>query len=272
MSSDCRRLSLPAYCEAPANCDELSPSARDPLRYRGKNLGPAWSSTEYLSFSGAAALSEKREEANVSAVFPMRRGCGTGIRMLRRSVWRRAWGVLLALIWMLSAANARDAAEAERPSQDDVEAAYLYNFGKFVRWPPLAAQGPLTICVAGRDAMSQEIARLVAGETIEGRSLEVRTPDRAERVDGCSILFIGLPESGRANEFLSAASGKPMLTVGDAPDFLARGGMIQFVLVEDHVRFSVNLDAATHSNLQLSSELLKVALEVRGKPEIGGAQ
>lgn len=192
--------------------------------------------------------------------------------MLRRSVWRRASGVLLALLWMMGVANARDAAETERPSPEDVEAAYLYNFGKFVRWPQMAAQGPLTICVAGRDSMSQEIARLVAGETVEGRSLVVRTPDRAERVEGCSILFIGSTQSDRVNEFLSAASGKPVLTVGDAPDFLARGGIIQFVLVEDHVRFSVNLDAATHSNLQLSSELLKVALRVQGQPGMGGSQ
>jgi len=192
--------------------------------------------------------------------------------MLRRSVWRRASGVLLALIWMIGAANARDAAEAERPSQQDVEAAYLYNFGKFVRWPQIAAQGPLTICVAGRDSMSQEIARLVTGETIEGRPLQVRTPDSAERVEGCSILFIGAPQSDRVAEFLSAASGKPVLTVGDTPDFLVRGGMIQFVLVEDHVRFSVNLAAATHSNLQLSSELLKVALAVQGQPGTGGDQ
>ncbi|HTX43061.1 MAG TPA: YfiR family protein [Acidobacteriaceae bacterium] len=180
--------------------------------------------------------------------------------------------MLLALIWMIGAANARDAAEAERPSQQDVEAAYLYNFGKFVRWPQIAAQGPLTICVAGRDSMSQEIARLVTGETIEGRPLQVRTPDSAERVEGCSILFIGAPQSDRVAEFLSAASGKPVLTVGDTPDFLVRGGMIQFVLVEDHVRFSVNLAAATHSNLQLSSELLKVALAVQGQPGTGGDQ
>ncbi|MGB6131192.1 MAG: YfiR family protein [Acidobacteriaceae bacterium] len=192
--------------------------------------------------------------------------------MLRRSAWRRASGLLLALIWMLGAANARDTAEAERPSSDDVEAAYLYNFGKFVRWPQVAAQGPLTICVAGRDSMSQEIVRLVAGETIQGRPLEVRTPDRAERVEGCSILFIGSPDSDRLNEFLSATSGKPVLTVGDAPDFLARGGMIQFVMVEDHVRFSVNLAAATHSSLQLSSELLKVALRVQAQPGMGGGQ
>lgn len=272
MLSDCEWPYPGALCEAPGICHERQESEDTSLRFCGQKLGPAWRSTEYLHGSGAATLTESREQANVSAQFPIGRGCRLGMRMLRRSVWRRASGVLLALIWMIGAANARDAVETERPSQDDVEAAYLYNFGKFVRWPQMAAQGPLTICVADRDSVSQDIARLVAGETIEGRALQVRTPTRADGVGGCSILFIGTPEGNRVSAYLSAASGKPVLTVSDAPDFLTRGGMIQFVLVEDHVRFSVNLLAVTHSNLQLSSELLKVAMRVQGQPGMGGSQ
>jgi len=38
--------------------------------------------------------------------------------------------------------------------------------------------------------------------------------------------------------------------------------MIQFVLVQDHVRFEVNLNAVREGGLQLSAELLKVATKV----------
>jgi hypothetical protein len=48
--------------------------------------------------------------------------------------------------------------------------------------------------------------------------------------------------------------------------------MIQFFQVEDHVRFSVNLDAANRNGVGLSSELLKVAVSVKGKPQGGGAR
>jgi YfiR/HmsC-like len=44
------------------------------------------------------------------------------------------------------------------------------------------------------------------------------------------------------------------------------------VLVEDHVRFSVNLEAANRCNVGLSSELLKVAVTVTGRPETGGTK
>ncbi len=175
----------------------------------------------------------------------------------------------LAAIAVVYAANPVDRAAAERPSQDAVEAAYLYNFGKFVRWPA-AAQGPLVLCVAGQNTVDQLLGRLVAGEQIGGRPLEVRRLEHTEEAQSCSILFVGPGERDRLDAYLGVATGKPVLTVGEAPDFLARGGVIQFVLTGDHVRFSVNLNAAQRNSLQLSSELLKVAVSVMGKPRIGG--
>jgi hypothetical protein len=182
-----------------------------------------------------------------------------------------AW-LLLAGLLAGYAAIPQQEARAQKPSRDDVQAAYLYNFGKFVRWPENAGHGPIQVCVAGEDSFGQTIGRLTAGEQIEGRALQVRNVERPEAEAGCAILFVGAVERGREDSFLAAAAGKPILTVGDGPDFLARGGMIQFLLVEDHVRFSVNLDAANRNGVGLSSELLKVAMSVTGKPQSGGAQ
>jgi hypothetical protein len=154
----------------------------------------------------------------------------------------------------------------DRPSFDDVEAAYLYNFGKFVRWPASADHGPLLICVAGKDPFGKTVAGLITGERINDRPLQMRNLDRPDEVQGCSILFVGAVESQRQAGFLAAAEGKPVLTVGNSPDFLVRGGMIQFVFNENHVRFTVSLNATNRSGLGLSSELLKVAVSVTGGP------
>jgi hypothetical protein len=178
--------------------------------------------------------------------------------------------MLLAVAGVASAGLPTQSARAERPSRDEVEAAYLYNFGKFVRWPAGSAQGPLVICVAAQESFAPALSQLVTGEQIDQRPLEVKTLESPGGVAGCSILFLSSTGPGRTDAFLAAATGKPVLTVGDAPDFLVRGGAIQFVLVEDRVRFSVNLSAASRSGLGLSSELLKVAVSVTGRA--GGAR
>jgi len=50
--------------------------------------------------------------------------------------------------------------------------------------------------------------------------------------------------------------------VSDIPDFVQQGGMIQFVLRDGRVRFEVNLAPAQRNGLTMSSELLKVAVQV----------
>jgi YfiR/HmsC-like len=162
--------------------------------------------------------------------------------------------------------------QPQKPSRDDVQAAYLYNFGKFARWPTSSDHSPMLVCVAGRDAFGRTIARVVEGEEIAGRPVEERNLESPEAEDACSILFVGTTATELEDSFLAAAEGKAILTVGDAPDFLARGGMIQFVLVGDHVRFSVNLEAVNRHRMVLSSELLKVAVTVTGNPGTGGTK
>lgn len=197
-----------------------------------------------------------------------------GTQRLRRGEGT-VWGARLAwlLLYGLAAIGAfADGAEAQKPSRDDVEAAYLYNFGKFVRWPESAGHTPMLVCVLGQDSLGQTISKLVEGEQINGRPLVERNLNRPDGVGDCSILFIGSTERARVVETLTATEGKPILTVGDAPDFLEQGGMIEFVQVEDHVRFSVNLDECTRHRVAVSSELLKVAVTIRGKRETGGVK
>jgi hypothetical protein len=56
------------------------------------------------------------------------------------------------------------------------------------------------------------------------------------------------------------------------PAFTSNGGMIQFVLKENKVRFEVNLTAAEKAGLTLSSQLLKVATDIRKEPPDTSAQ
>ena len=179
---------------------------------------------------------------------------------------------LLLLCCIVLASARSSSAAAGQPSQSDVEAVYLFDFGKFVRWPAGSDQGPLRICVAGSDAFAAALRKTVSNETIGARPLDVRLLMHPGDEAGCAILFIEANEHARVDELLQAVAIKPTLTVSDTPNFLAHGGMIQFQLVEKRVRFSVNLDAVNRAHLAMSSELLKVALSVKGKMPEGGAE
>jgi len=186
----------------------------------------------------------------------------TAMRTIRRRGTRAAAAAALAFISCVVPSFAQHS----KPTQYDVEAAYLFNFAKFVRWPPKARprQSSLSICVVGDDVFSAVLDRTISGEQINGKPVVEKRIASPQEVSDCSILYIGAADPGQATRMLSEATDLPVLTVSEMPDFLDRGGMIQFVLLDDRVRFKVNLQPTQHDGLTLSSELLKVALEVRG--------
>lgn len=152
-----------------------------------------------------------------------------------------------------------------KPSEYAVKAAYLLNFGKFMRVPSSAESSvnSFNICVVGEDPFGRSLDQITTNEQIDGRPVRVLRLDEADPRQ-CAIAFIGGSDERRIGQNIAALKDSDTLTVSDAPDFLKHGGMIQLLLVSNHVRFSVNLDAVRRTHLTLSSDLLRVAVSVSG--------
>jgi hypothetical protein len=148
-----------------------------------------------------------------------------------------------------------------------MKAAFLYNFAKFVEWPPHALKNPnesVVICVLGEDPFGKLLDDTVQGKTIEGHPLQLRRITETNQATGCHVVFVSVSERRRLSAILGALSATGVLTVGETEGFAALGGIINFKLEnERRVRFEVNLNAAREANLKLSSKLLSLALIVR---------
>lgn len=171
---------------------------------------------------------------------------------------------LLAALLLLLFFSTVVAEAQQHPTESQVKAAYLYNFGKFVRWQTdsPARHDSFDICVLGKDNFGAVLDSTVEGETIEGKKVTARRLTSIEEVAHCSVLFVVSSEESRLNLILAAARRFDVLTVSDIPRFADRGGIIGLVTQGDRIRFRVNRRAAEDAHLVLSSELLKVAVEV----------
>jgi uncharacterized protein DUF4154 len=158
-----------------------------------------------------------------------------------------------------------------KPSEYEVEATYLYHFSRFVEWPttPVQRAGAFPICVIGENPFGHALADTVANENIDGESVVARQVVNPDDAAGCRVLFISSSEEPRLKQILSGLSKNSVLTVSDLPRFTDRGGMIQFVLEDNHVRFQVNVATAKRAGLVMSSELLKLATGVRQNSFVG---
>ena len=174
------------------------------------------------------------------------------------------WVVAVGIAWALVAVPCLRAQSA-KPSDYDVKAAYLYNFGHFVEWPAnvASAHDSFTVCVLGQDPFGPVLDTTLAGETIAGKRVVAKRISALRESGNCQILFLSSAEEARLNKIIEALNKQAVLTVSDMPQFSRRGGMIQFVQEGKRVRFEVNLAAVQQAGLTLSSELLKVATTVR---------
>jgi hypothetical protein len=154
-------------------------------------------------------------------------------------------------------------AQTTRPTEYQVKAAYLFNFGKFVTWPQARqGSGTFSVCVLGQDPFGGALEATVRDETIDGLPLTAQHITRPEAAANCRIVFVSSSDRSHLATILDVLNHFPVLTVSDMPEFCSHGGMIEFVLEGDRIRFAVNLVAAERARLKMSSDLLKVASRV----------
>ena len=144
----------------------------------------------------------------------------------------------------------------------DVKAAYLYNFAKFVEWPPEAfpsPDAPFAICVLGQDPFGRGLDDIVQGERVHDRPLVVRRLAGWDDAELCHILFVSASVREDFDQLLGSHTFRRTLTVSDVPGFLTAGGHIGFFLEGSSVRFAIHRGNVARTDLQISSKLMRVA-------------
>jgi hypothetical protein len=165
---------------------------------------------------------------------------------------------------LLVASSLASLAPAQTGDEYQVKGAFVFNFAKFIEWPPEAFKAPsdsLVICVLGQDQIAGALRELVRRSSINGRPGSVRQLAAGQPVEGCHILFVGSSQSKR----FRATSGNPAWTllVGETPGFAASGGIINFKLEDGRVRFEINAAAAEREQFHISAKLLSLAQIVK---------
>ena len=173
--------------------------------------------------------------------------------------WPR-WMFITAVLMALPLAS-----RAQKVSDQEVKAAYLYSFAKFVDWPAGAFSNggaAIRICLFSGDPLEPNLKEIVRGKSVANHPVMVVDVQSPEESRTCHVLFVGAAQDGHRRQILEVLRGAWVLTVGDAPEFTSDGGIIQFVLYKDRIQFEVNHKAALDAQLNVSSRLLRVARTV----------
>jgi len=170
--------------------------------------------------------------------------------------------------WLVLLALGAVPLHAEVAKEYQLKAAFLYNFTKFVEWSPgrfADETSPIVIGVFGANPFGSELEAAVAGRTVNRRPITVRMLANADEARSVHVVFVDTTGEAGLEELLAAAREAGVLTVGESPQFAARGGIINFTIEGDRVRFEINQAAGERAGLRISAQLLKLATAVRRK-------
>jgi hypothetical protein len=156
------------------------------------------------------------------------------------------------------------AAALEKP-EEDVKAAYLYNFGVFTEWPASKfskADSPFVIGVLGDRDVERAMDKVARTNLVNGRVMQVRRVTLTTDLNEVHMIFVGREQNlDPVLARLRAVRG--LLTVGENNQFAARGGMFNLVLEKgETMRYEINPPALEKAGLKPKALLIRSALRV----------
>jgi len=146
-----------------------------------------------------------------------------------------------------------------------VKAAFLYNFAKFVEWPPGVPGAPssIAICVLGQNPFGGMLEDTVSGKNVEAKTFVVRRVSDGKAAALCQILFVSSSERMRLAALLGELRTAHVLTVGESDGFIEEGGIVNLKLDSGKIQIQININAADQAGLRISSKLLSLAQIIR---------
>jgi hypothetical protein len=170
--------------------------------------------------------------------------------------------ILVLTLAHAGALYAPESAAADAISEPQMKAAFIYNFSKFVEWPPERFSNPddpIVVGVLGRSDVFRELTLIVQNRKANGRPLTVRQVESAADTLPIHVLFVPSNERSRLAALKGSLQGG-ILLVADADSCTVSQSSICFLMEGDRLRFSIDAEAAARAEVKISSHLKKLAV------------
>jgi len=155
---------------------------------------------------------------------------------------------------------ARLAMADDMPSEQSVRAAMVFNFLKFAKFSPerLAKASGIRLCVAVRDERQANALAALSGRKVGGRDLTVI--EFSWQSDQCHVLYVDTHQLW--NKVADHLALQHALTISAYPGFVRAGGMIEIAMLNDSIRFDINLPASRRAGIHFSPQMLRLARQI----------
>lgn len=150
----------------------------------------------------------------------------------------------------------------EKDTSAIIKASYIYNFAKLVDWPDARKKGNFIIGVMGGSSMYQQLVTKYNGKSIGVQPVEIRKITNSKNFSMCHVLFVDHDYGPSLPAVAQNLNGQNTLLIAHREGALAEGAAINFVVVEDNLKFELSVSNAEKHDLFVGSTLKSLALHV----------
>lgn len=170
------------------------------------------------------------------------------------------------LLWfglaLVPTAEERQSAPVSGVGEYEVKAAFVFRFLQLIEWPDSAfasPKSPIIIGILAPDPFGTALEQIVGGEQIGTRSIEIRRAEDSQALQPCHLLFVPRTRAAQADPALMGSPPHGVLLVGESPDFLEQGGMVNFYPEDKRIRFEIRPAQVERAGIRVRSRLLHLA-------------
>ncbi|WP_075590145.1 YfiR family protein [Labilibacter marinus] len=141
-----------------------------------------------------------------------------------------------------------------------VEASFIANFMRYIKWPEQESMKTFTIGVYGKNhAMFKELTSSINGRNVGVATINVIEVESVEAAKGCQMLFIPNGKSARAKKMVEELAASAVMPITEEQDFMPKFAMINFKVKNSKLTFQLNPELAKAKQIQVSSKLAQMA-------------
>lgn len=139
----------------------------------------------------------------------------------------------------------------------EVKSAFIYNFLKFIDLNNKSTE--INFCISSNSDIPTPF-KLLEDKIVDQRKIKVTYVTNRNELKPCSLVyFLSSSELGQTATVLKQLSALKILTIGESVNFGILGGMINFYLDAERIRFEIYIEAARSAEISISSKLLQLA-------------
>lgn len=145
-----------------------------------------------------------------------------------------------------------------------LKAAFIYNFTKYVEWDTTFSANEFVIGIFGPSPIWEPLSEIARTKTVNDKTIIIRQFNKPDEIIFSHILFISHDVSFPLNEILAKTSVKGTLIICERTGAAAEGSAINFIIINNNLKFEANPKTISSAGLKAGSQLMKLAVLIEG--------